>query len=353
LAGDSINEKIETLGQEVEIRKQAERDLRKLNEKLEQRVKERTAEIARQKYILDTFMANVPDSIYFKDRESRITHANMAHASAMWFSDPADEIGKSDFDFFPADQARPKYEQEQAIMQTGQPLLAAEEPDAGGRWSLTTKMPLRDEHGAIIGTFAISRDITELKQTQQELAAAYQEVQILNTQLQQDNLRMSAELDVSRRIQQMVLPAPEELQQIEGLDIVGYMKPAEEVGGDYYDVLTVNGMLHIGIGDVTGHGLESGVLMLMTQTAIRTLIEHGETDPVAFLSTLNRVILKNAQRMQVDKTLTLACVHYHHGMLKLIGQHEELLVVRAGGTVERVDTLHLGFPIGMVDEIAQ
>jgi sigma-B regulation protein RsbU (phosphoserine phosphatase) len=84
------------------------------------------------------------------------------------------------------------------------------------------------------------------------------------------------------------------------------MKPADEVGGDYYDVLKEDGVIHIGIGDVTGHGLESGVLMLMTQTVIRTLIEHGETDPVAFVNTLNRTIYKNVHRMRTDKTLTFA-----------------------------------------------
>ncbi|MCP4109582.1 MAG: PAS domain S-box protein, partial [Desulfobacteraceae bacterium] len=104
-----------------------------------------------------------------------------------------------------------------------------------------------------------------------------------NEELKTENLRMSTELDVTRRLQQMILPTPDELQQIEGLDIVGYMKPAAEVGGDYYDVLRHNGSVKIGIGDVTGHGLESGVLMLMTQTAVRTLLTSGEKDPARFL----------------------------------------------------------------------
>jgi hypothetical protein len=134
-----------------------------------------------------------------------------------------------------------------------------------------------------------------------ELAAAYEEIRILNSQLEAENLRMGAELDIAKRLQQMILPKPEELRQIDGLEIVGYMQPADEVGGDYYDVLARNGVIHVGIGDVTGHGLESGVLMLMAQTAIRTLIEHGETDTKAFLTTLNRVILKNAQRMHATK----------------------------------------------------
>jgi PAS domain S-box-containing protein len=320
---------------------------------LVQRVQERSAEIARQKYILDTFMANVPDSIYFKDHNSRIIRSNQAHAAAFGIANPQDLIGKSDFDFFSEEQARPKYEQEQEIIRTGQPLLALEEPDAGGRWALTTKMPLRDEHGEIIGTFGISRDITELKQAQHALEHAYSEISKLNEQLKEENLRMSAELDIARRLQKMILPPAEELQQIQGLEIVGYMQPADEVGGDYYDVLKENGVIHIGIGDVTGHGLESGVLMLMTQTAIRTLIEHGETDPVAFVNTLNRTIYKNAQRMGADKTLTFALIDYQNGQLKIVGQHEEMLIVRHDGQVERMDTIDLGFPIGLEEEIAQ
>ncbi len=185
-----------------------------------------------------------------------------------------------------------------------------------------------------------------------ELAIAYEEIQILNNQLKEENLRMGAELDVSRRIQQMVLPSSEELQQISGVDIVGYMQPADEVGGDYYDVLQNCKKLLIGIGDVTGHGLESGVLMLMTQATIRTLIEHGETDLKAILSTLNRVILKNARRMGVDKTLAFALVNYQDKQVKIVGQHEEVLVVRKGGQVERIDTVNLGFPIGLEEEIA-
>ncbi len=319
---------------------------------LMQSVQERSAEIVRQKYILDTFMANVPDSIYFKDRDSRFTQVNQALAQRFDVGDPASIVGKSDFDFFVADQANSKYEQEQVILRTGQALLDLEEPDAGGLWALTTKMPLRDEHGAIIGTFGISRDITALKRAQLEVAAAYEEIKVLNTRLQAENLRMSAELDVSRRIQQMVLPTPAELVQIDGLDIAGYMQSAEEVGGDYYDVLQKNDIVHIGIGDVTGHGLESGVLMLMTQTAIRTLIEHGETDSKSFLTTLNRVILKNARRMNVDKTLTFALVKYGGGEVKIVGQHEELLVVRRGGHIEQVNTFHLGFPLGLEEDIA-
>ena len=136
---------------------------------LVQRVEERSAELTRQQYILDTFMENIPDFIYFKDLESRITRANKAHAARMGLDDPSEEIGKSDFDFFPEERARAKYELEQEIIRTGQPALSLEETDGAEYWVLTTKMPLRDEHGEIIGTFGISHDITEMKQAQAEL----------------------------------------------------------------------------------------------------------------------------------------------------------------------------------------
>lgn len=327
--------------------------LSQLNQELEARVKRRTAEVVRQKYILETFMEHVPDAIYFKDRESRITHSNHAHAIRFGCADISELLGKTDFAFFPEELARPKYEQEQEIIRSGQPVLAHEEPDASGIWSLTSKFPLRDEHGDIIGTFGISRDITDLKQAQEELKEANREILSLNTQLKAENVRMSAELDVSRRIQQMMLPPAEELEALDGLDIVGFMKPADEVGGDYYDVLRQNENILIGIGDVTGHGLESGLIMLMTQTATRTLLEHGETDPVAMVNTLNRAIYRNVQRMGTERTLTFALLTYNRNLLTIVGQHEEVLIVRQNGQVERLNTTDLGFPIGLEEDIRE
>ena len=163
-----------------------------------------------------------------------------------------------------------------------------------------------------------------------ELATANEEIVALNERLKKENLRMGAELDVARQIQMMILPKSEELENIAGLDLAGYMEPADEVGGDYYDVLEVDGVVTLGIGDVTGHGLESGILMLMTQTVVRTLQEIGEVDPVKFLDALNRTIYKNVQRMNSEKILTLAIVNYAAGKISISGQHEEILVVRGG-----------------------
>jgi predicted ATPase/serine phosphatase RsbU (regulator of sigma subunit)/tRNA A-37 threonylcarbamoyl transferase component Bud32 len=185
-----------------------------------------------------------------------------------------------------------------------------------------------------------------------QLAQANEEISTLNEKLKEENLRMSAELEVTKQLQQMVLPKREELESIEGLEIAGYMEPADEVGGDYYDVLQQDGKAKIGIGDVTGHGLESGVLMLMAQTAVRTLQESNQTDPVQFLDILNRTIYGNAQRINPAKNLTLALLDYADGILNISGQHEEIIVVRTSGELERIDTMSLGFPIGLDEEIA-
>lgn len=186
-----------------------------------------------------------------------------------------------------------------------------------------------------------------------QLADANRQISDLNEQLKADNIRMRAELDILRTMQQLILPKPCEIDEIEELDIAGYMEPADEVGGDYYDILYANGIVTLGIGDVTGHGLESGILMVMTQAAVRTLKETEETDPVKFLDTINRTIYKNVLRMNSDKNLTLAILNYTQNRIGISGQHEEVIVARKGGTIERIDTMDLGLPLGMDDQISE
>jgi two-component system, sensor histidine kinase ChiS len=169
--------------------------------------------------------------------------------------------------------------------------------------------------------------------------------------LREENLRMSAELEISRHLQQMLLPTKKELKQIEELDIAGFMAPTDEVGGDYYDVLQHSGRILFAIGDVTGHGLESGALTIMVQSSIRTLLALNETNPVKFFSALNQMVFHNVQRMNTERSLTLALIDYKNKQLYLTGQHEKIIVVREG-KVELIDTVDLGFPIGLDEEIA-
>jgi diguanylate cyclase (GGDEF)-like protein/PAS domain S-box-containing protein len=130
-------------------------------------------ELREQIFLLETLMDTIPDSIYFKDRDSLFTRVNRYTAVRLGVSDPAQVIGKSDFDFFTAEHAEQAFRDEQEIVRNGKPIVGLEEketlPDGGIRWVSTTKMPLRDTNGRIIGTFGISRDITEKKRAEEQL----------------------------------------------------------------------------------------------------------------------------------------------------------------------------------------
>ena len=249
---------------------------------------------------------------------------------------------------------------EQAISKPIRQLTLTAKEIAAGDLDRQVRLQQRDEIGLLAASFnKMARSLKEsfatleqkVRDRTAQLAQANQEIADLNQRLKAENLRMKTELDVTRQLQQMILPREEELAQIQGLEIAGFMEPADEVGGDYYDVLQHNGQVKISIGDVTGHGLESGVLMIMVQTAVRTLLEHNETDPKKFLDVLNRTIYNNVQRMGSEKNLTLSLLDYQQDTLRLSGQHEEMIVVRSGGKVERVDTIDLGFPLGLEENI--
>lgn len=228
-------------------------------------------------------------------------------------------------------------------------------------YAVRVNIPAKDEIGELGSAFnAMAEQIrfhTEnLEQLvdarTEQLEGANREIGALNERLRSENLRLGAELDVARQIQEMVLPRATELAAIPPIEIAGFMQPADEVGGDYYDVLQDGPKVKVGIGDVTGHGLESGVLMLMVQSVARALQEKGEDDPRQFLAVLNRAIWKNIERTRSDKHLTLAFLDYEDRNIVLSGQHEEVLVLRRGGSVERIDTVDLGFPIGLEADIA-
>jgi phosphoserine phosphatase RsbU/P len=195
-------------------------------------------------------------------------------------------------------------------------------------------------------------------QRTKDLQQANLKITQLNEQLRTDNVRMSAELDVTRRLQQMMLPKAEEFEHLYNLDIACFMEAAQEVGGDYYDVIPGTKQdsleehpLTIGIGDVTGHGLESGVLMLMAQTAVRTLLSVNEQDSTKFLNVLNQVLYENAQRLSPGKNMTFSLLQYQNQRLQISGQHEDVLVFRGDGTVEQVETIELGMPLGLMQNI--
>jgi two-component system sensor histidine kinase/response regulator len=130
--------------------------------------------LRRESALLQALLQNVPDAIYFKDRESRFVRISAAMARMFGLQDPTEAIGRSDSDFFASEHADQARRDEQQIIETGNPIVGRVEretwKDRPDTWVSTTKLPLRDESGQIVGTFGLSRDITAVMRAEEALA---------------------------------------------------------------------------------------------------------------------------------------------------------------------------------------
>jgi PAS domain S-box-containing protein len=128
-----------------------------------------------ERNLLRTILDNLPDHIYARDRQSRHLLNNRANLETLKVATDAETLGKTDFDFYPPEMARAYQADNERLFRTGQPLHNREELGLGlagdRRWYLTTKVPLRDSAGELIGLVGIGRDITELKQAMEQIRA--------------------------------------------------------------------------------------------------------------------------------------------------------------------------------------
>ncbi len=128
----------------------------------------------REHLYMKTLMDNIPDRVYFKDTESRFLMVSRSYIVSKRLDESI--IGKTDFDIFTKEHAQKAYDNEQRIMSTGEPLANQTEkltmPDGSVSWGLSSKIPVRNEAGVIIGTLGVTKDITSLKETEIELARA-------------------------------------------------------------------------------------------------------------------------------------------------------------------------------------
>ena len=123
--------------------------------------------------LLDEFLEAVPDSVYFKDRDGRFLAVSRSKALRHGFADRSKIVGLTDFDLFAAEHAQRSQAEEQEIMRTAEPIIGKLHyliwPDGRQGWGLTSKLPLHDEQRVIVGTFGVTRDVTELKRVEEDL----------------------------------------------------------------------------------------------------------------------------------------------------------------------------------------
>ncbi len=197
-------------------------------------------------------------------------------------------------------------------------------------------------------------DRRTIEQQKLELTNTYFDIAKLNDKLRDDNLRMGVELSIAKQIQEVILPKKPELDRISFLDVAALMSSATEVGGDYFDVLVDHDQTRatIAIGDVTGHGLESGIFTIMLQSAVRLFHHSNKYSLVEAINLLNCLIYENARRMESDKCVTFVLLKYDRGKIQICGQHEDIILVRNTGNLETIDTASLGFPLGLEYDIS-
>lgn len=172
---------------------------------------------------------------------------------------------------------------------------------------------------------------------------------IARKELQSARDALWGEMEVAKHIQTALLPPA---TRIGNFEIAATMLPADEVGGDYYDFFeTADGEQWINIGDVSGHGVESGLIMMMAQTSLLTAVssERGLT-PAAALARANTVLRRNIRRLDVDRYMTVTALRLDFDRLVFAGRHQPLLIWRkATGLVERIETT--GTWLGVTDEL--
>jgi diguanylate cyclase (GGDEF)-like protein/PAS domain S-box-containing protein len=240
--------------EEARIREEALRhsnvDLEKINAALEAEIGERKRIeelLAHERDLFRAMMDNSSDGIYFKDTESRFLLINRAQSIRFGLSDPSEAVGKRDFDFFSEEHAREAYADEQRIVSSQQPFILKEEketwPDGRTTWVSTTKFPLRDVDGRIIGTFGISRDITERKSIEISVLQANEELEQANRVLHSEiaeRQQVKEELDRERGLMRLLidnLPDFIFVKDLEGRFSLGNIALARHMGVEKPEVL--------------------------------------------------------------------------------------------------------------------
>jgi sigma-B regulation protein RsbU (phosphoserine phosphatase) len=251
----------------------------------------KAGEVARRdQHLLDTLMNKLPDAIYFKDGQSRFVRISRALARRFSLPDPALAIGKTDTDFFKGAHAHQALIDEQRIISSGSPMVGIEEmetwQDGSISWVSTTKMPLRDAAGRIIGTFGISRDLTSRKEAELVLAER-------TRQLRHKNQQMEEELKMAHELQLAMLPHSFPGRSANGakgnsIEFFSFYSPSGTVSGDFFDIVELSDTaVGLFICDVMGHDVRAALVTAMVRALVRDL-SAAAAEPGELLTQINR-----------------------------------------------------------------
>ena len=297
----------------------------------------------RDQHLLEILMSKMPDAIYFKDANSRFLRISRSHARRFNLADPALAIGKTDADFFTGAHAQQALADELQVMKTGHPLVGIEEmetwPDGTVSWVSTTKMPLRDPAGRIIGTFGSSRDITARKEAELALAERTQ-------QLRQKNHQIEEELKMARELQLAMLPhqfprIPAHDTRESALEFFSFFLPNGSVSGDFFDVVSLSDTaVGLFICDVMGHDVRAALVTAMMRALVEDLSQTA-TEPGHLLGLINRglanIFKQTGATMYATACYLIADVANGEVRYSSAAHPDALHLSRKQGTVKALD----------------
>ncbi len=295
---------------------------------------------------LKNLLSNSPDKIYFKDLESKFIKVNETCANFFGFSDPEGLVGKSDFDFFPYKSAIQRFADEQKIIQNKEPVFNKDEKEDiyGGKdgWSTTSKLPLYSLDGEVVGSFGISKDITEKKQAEEKLRKLAEQLQLKNEQIEMD-------LEMARKVQMAFLPKNypsftwDMSSNESALKFYHRYLPSETLAGDFFQVIPIsNSQAGVIICDVMGHGVRASLVTAVLKGLVGEL-KLITPYPHVFLRKVNRSL--NALLAQLDVTMFVTAFY---GVFDLIkgqfryanaGHPEPILINKYEHTAEYVEAV--------------
>ncbi len=255
-------------------------------------VKQAEEKLREERNLLRTIIDHLPARVYVKDPGSRYLLNNAAHLHMLGLERQEQATGRSITDFFAGERGRQALADDRQVLGSATPILNQEKSDFGEggqvHWSLTTKVPLRDVNGRVIGLVGVSHDITRRKLAEEEL--------------QRRTTEMEADVFMARQVQETFLPRSYPVfprgvpVESSALRFAHRYIPATTLGGDFFDLLHLSdtkcGML---ICDVMGHGVRAGLLTALIRGVIGELRGRAES-PVDVLHEINHTLAPILER---------------------------------------------------------
>jgi sigma-B regulation protein RsbU (phosphoserine phosphatase) len=283
---------------------------------------------------LRTIIDHLPSRIFVKDADARFIVNNRVHLESLGVEQAGDAHGKRTVDFFPSERGQQALRDDWQVLGGGPPIFDQEKSDFGeegsDRWSLTTKVPLKNKGGEIIGLVGISHDITQRRRYEQELRRR-------NLEMETD-LRMACQLQHAFMPQSYPVFPPGVPEERSLLKFAHLYLPSATLGGDFYDVTRVSDHeVGVMICDVMGHGVRSGLVTALIRGLVVELSAVAG-DPSQMLREINDDLVPFLSQtgLPVFASVFYAVIDTRAGTVRYTnaGHPSPYVLRRASGTVE-------------------